>query len=162
MASNKNSFIVEGEASESDDDDYMSPVHRGQLSPQDLAASIAGEEASSEDDLNITISAFASKIGEANSSPSRRPKFESLFQKKLQESNWRLKDGLRGFVKSTFAHGRDQVNEVNQSLLATQVEAQETLKLLRDSQFAARSIDLSLGSILSQKYVPETNVIVIT
>uniref|UniRef100_A0A0A9Z616 Biogenesis of lysosome-related organelles complex 1 subunit 3 n=1 Tax=Lygus hesperus TaxID=30085 RepID=A0A0A9Z616_LYGHE len=160
---NKDSFIVQGEASESDEEDYMSPVHRGEMKPDELVASIAGEDASSEDDLNITISAFASKIEETNTnSAGQNQKYNSLFHKKLQESNWKFKEGFKSFLKTTFYYGKEQINEVNLGLLTSQVEAQETLKLLRNSQAAARSIDLSLSSILSQAYVPETNVIVIT
>ncbi|XP_014248510.1 uncharacterized protein LOC106666111 [Cimex lectularius] len=143
MENDKSSVVVEGEASESDEEDFMRPVGKS------LENARRYEVHSSEDELSIAVRAFVSKAEEMNEA--NKAKYNTLLHKKLKESHFRLKEDLKSFVASSLKYASDQMNEINQSLLSAQVETQESIGFRRRSAATLLKTDQALTAILSYK-----------
>ncbi|XP_014290282.1 biogenesis of lysosome-related organelles complex 1 subunit 3 [Halyomorpha halys] len=149
----KSSYIVLGEASESDEDE-----HNGQETPSKSVSFankiVSGEASESEtevaEEYNITAEAFKAKAEEAQ--------YNSLLHKKLRESNHKLKDDLNQLVMSHLKFASHEVNEINQRLLVNQIEIQDTVKYLRKSAMAVTKVDSILSYLLCQNFLPSINI----
>ncbi|KAK9500965.1 hypothetical protein O3M35_002117 [Rhynocoris fuscipes] len=150
----KNSLIVVGEASESDDEvDSIPQEITESKSVSFNGAVIVGSDSDSDDNYAITAEAFASKFEEFKPA---NPRFNTILHKKLKESNTNLSEDIIELVKSSYKFASEQMREISNCLMEAQIDAAETQKNLRSSLITMEKVDWALNDLLSTSFLSKS------
>lgn len=165
MSDQNVSSLVLGEAPESDEEYELSNIENAEttFSPTaELVSSVVGmavigEAVEFDDEIEFPKSEgkSASKLDRV---PAIANKMQSTSLKKLRERNKMLYESLTNFKKQILNSTNHGLNSINQQLLKSQVELQQTLMNVRSVKANLVDFQKKVNDIIIADYIPVINI----
>ncbi|KAK7576098.1 hypothetical protein V9T40_012384 [Parthenolecanium corni] len=158
--------LVLGEAPESDDECDFTGINTSKINfdelDQAMKTSVTGSEVLGEavesDEEVVFHNTAPSNITRNTASPASTKKQYPNSVRKLYQKNKELSDSLASFKKQIFSSAKHELNSVNQQLLKSQIELQQTLMNLRTAKSNLSDYKKKLNNIIVANYIPSINI----
>ncbi|XP_065221471.1 uncharacterized protein LOC135846357 [Planococcus citri] len=164
--------LVLGEAPESDEEEIFEKnkvlnVIGGTRTPISSVhgLAIAGEAIESDEEIevhNIENRTFPAQERRSVENERQKQKIDKKYKtssiKKLCEKNKSLHENLTSFKKQMLHSTNNEMNNINQQLLRSQIELQQTLVDIRNVKINLNEVNKKLSNIMAANYIPKINI----